>query len=80
MLHASEPALLYETADRTNTVRHALERFLALAAMEVIMNETVDTFLPFALDGADTDREGADRASTVVSGYACLSRIGSLDD
>ncbi len=84
MLTASEQTDLFETADRANNVRHAMEHFLAMVALEVIMDETVNTLLQFTNDAdregadwnSDTDREGADRAGR----KSFLFRGGNLDD
>lgn len=84
MLTASESTDLFDTADRANNVRHAMEKFLAMVALEVIMEETVNNLLPYACDpereGADrtpdTGREGADR----VKPRSFLFRGGNLVD
>jgi hypothetical protein len=57
-------------------VRQAYERFLALAALDCIMDDNTPSTPP--ADG----REGADRADVPISGelYNTLFRGGILDD
>jgi hypothetical protein len=80
-----------DTADRLRQVRRAYERFLALAAMDCIMDGATRTFfdeLACELGPADggTDREGADRTDARrdadFSGptWASPFRHGVLDD
>ena len=67
------------TAERLRLVRQAHERFLAMAALDCIMDGTARLSLSDVGAGTDTDREGADYADadSICIG---LSRCTVLDD
>jgi hypothetical protein len=66
------------TAERLRRVRQAHERFLAMAALDCIMDGTARISLS-DMASDDTDREGADRAETGPD-WVRLFRAGVLDD
>lgn len=68
------------TACRLKMVRQAYERFLALAAVDCIMdgNARLDSLLP---SPEGTDREGADHHDGMTAeAWSSLLRNGVLDD
>jgi hypothetical protein len=76
MTVASETITDFSTADRLRLVRQAYERFLALAALDCIMDDNTPTLPPSG------GREGADRTGAPIAAelYKTLFRQGILDD
>ena len=67
------------TAYRLKMVRQAYERFLALAAVDCIMDST--TRINFVPASDETDREGADHHDALsAADLSALFRDGALDD
>jgi hypothetical protein len=77
-----------DTADRLRQVRQAYERYLAMAAVDCIMDGTTRNLFSDMTSNRgpdDTDREGADRAASPGKGYprsdwGFLYRGSVLDD
>ncbi|HEV7302031.1 MAG TPA: hypothetical protein VGN72_22030 [Tepidisphaeraceae bacterium] len=72
--------MMFSTAARLRLVRQAHERFLAMAALDCIMDKSVRVdFSDDAERSAEPDREGADHVDESPD-WTALLRGGVLDD
>jgi hypothetical protein len=72
--------MMFSTAERLRLVRQAHERFLAMAALDCIMDQSVRIeFADTAELTNDADREGADHVDDSPD-WSALLRHGILDD